>query len=247
LQDLAAHTGGRFISVDAGEKVENAQIADLGRCRLVWASRDFFSIVDGVPDQEAVAERVRLIRARLDEEDIPFEREQLRQRLGRLTGGVAVLSVGAATRTEMTERKARAERAIKAVEAARRDGVVPGGGVALINCARAIDTKDPALSLDERMGRLAVVRALEAPLRTIVQNAGAEPEPVVDVVKRDSGRTGYDAVQGCIADVYDSGILDPFNVVRAALRNGVSAAVMVMMTEALVIPRFRMLHVDPKP
>ncbi|HVC33195.1 MAG TPA: TCP-1/cpn60 chaperonin family protein, partial [Chloroflexota bacterium] len=124
---------------------------------------------------------------------------------------------------------------------------VPGGGVALINCARHVPTAGATLSLDERMGRLALVRALEEPLRVIVENSGNEPEPCVHLVKQDSGRTGFDAVHGQMIDVYDAGILDPINVVRAALRNGVSAAVMIMLSEALVIPRFRLLHPDPKP
>ena len=247
LADLAAQTGGRVIVGDAGDRVENAQVSHLGRCRLVWASRDFFSVIDGAPNDEAVANRLRQVRGALETEEVPFHREVLRQRLGRLAGGVAVLSVGAATRTEMVERKGRAERAVKAVEAARCDGVVPGGGVALINCARHVPTAGATLSLDERMGRLALVRALEEPLRVIVENSGNEPEPCVHLVKQDSGRTGFDAVHGQMIDVYDAGILDPINVVRAALRNGVSAAVMIMLSEALVIPRFRLLHPDPKP
>lgn len=247
LQDLAAQTSGRFINSEAGDKVENAQLEDLGRCDLVWASRDFFSVIDGEEDPDAVDERIRAIQGALDDADAPYDRELMRLRLGRLTGGVAVLSVGAATKTEMLERKARAERAVKAVEAARREGVVPGGGVALVNCAKAIPTDDPDLLLDERMGRLALVRALEEPLRVIVENAGAEPNPIVASVKSDSGRTGYDAVRGSLTDVFDAGILDPANVIRVALRNGVSAAVMLMMSEALIIPRFRLLHVDPKP
>ena len=247
LEDLAAQTSGRYIVADSGDKIENARVSDLGRCRLVWASRDFFSVIDGVENAEAVEAQIRSIRPKLETAEPGQEREQLRQRLGQLTGGVAMLGVGAATKTEMLDRKSRAERAVKAVEAARRDGVVPGGGVALVNCARSVPTDDPCLSLDERLGRRALARALEEPLRAIVENAGAEPEPIVHLVKSDSGRTGFDALRGDVADVYDAGILDPINVVRTALRNGVSAAVMIMMSEALVIPKFRLLHVDPKP
>ena len=247
LQDLAAQTGGRFISADAGDKVEDAEVDDLGRCDLVWASRDFFSVIGGDGDDESVAERSRIVRAELEVEDTPSERELLRRRLGRLGGGLAILNVGAATKSEMLERKVRAERAVKAVEAARRDGVVPGGGVGLVSCAKAIDVSSSYQPLDERMGRQALVRALEEPVRVIAQNAGAEPEPIVHAVRQGGGRIGYDAVQRGLVDVVDAGILDPINVIRVAMRNGVSAAVMAMTTEALVIPRYRFLHAEPKP
>ncbi|MGH2461502.1 MAG: chaperonin GroEL [Chloroflexota bacterium] len=247
LEDLAAQTSGRFIVADSGEQIENVRVSDLGRCRLFWASRDFFSMIDGEENTQAVDAQIQAIRAKLETVELAIEREQLRQRLGQLTGGVAMLGVGAATKTEMLERKSRAERAVKAVEAARRDGVVPGGGVALVNCAGVVLGGSSSLPLDERLGRQALARALEEPLRAIVENAGAEPEPVVHLVKGDSGRTGYDALRGELADVYDAGILDPINVVRTALRNGVSAAVMIMLSEALVIPRYRFLHADPKP
>jgi chaperonin GroEL len=247
LQDLAAQTGGRFLSADAGDRVENARIEDLGRCDLVWASRDFFAVIGGQGDPAAIEERVRLIRTALDSEDIPYDRELLRQRLGRLTGGVALLNVGAATKTEMLERKARAERAVKAVEAARDGGVVPGGGVALVAAAQSIVTCEDRLSFDERLGRLALIRAMEEPLRVIVQNAGGEPEPVVHAVRQGRGELGYDATRRQFVHTSEAGIMDPHQVVRAALRSGVSAAVMALLTEALVIPRYRFLHADPKP
>jgi chaperonin GroEL len=247
LQDLAAQTGGRFVSADAGDKVERARLEDLGRCDLVWASRDFFSVIGGKGSKAAIEERVAGIRAALETEDVPYDRELLRRRLGHLTGGLAILSVGAATKSEMLERKVRAERAVKAVEAASRDGVVPGGGVALVLAANAIDTKDPQFSLDERLGRLSLMRAMEEPLRVIAENAGAEPEPIVHGVKLGGGRIGFDAVRRQFVDIREAGILDPIGVVRAAVRNGASAAVMLVMTEVLVIPKYRYLHADPKP
>ena len=247
LQDLAALTGGRFLSADAGDKIDHADLDDLGTCDRVWASRDFFSVIGGQGDAEAIQEQAASVRAALETVEIPFDRANLRRRLGHLTGGHAVLNVGAATKTEMTERIVRAERAIKAVEAARKEGVVPGGGVALVASAGAIRVDDPELDFERRLGRLALARAMEEPLRVIVENAGAEPEPVVCRVRASGGQIGFDAVARELADVREAGILDPINVVRAALRNGVSAAVMLMLTEALVIPRFRYLHADPKP
>jgi len=247
LHDLAAQTGARVIAGDAGETLENAQLSDLGCSRVVWASRDFFAVIDGESDDELVAERVGQIRAKLETEEIPYEREKLRRRLGYLTGGVAILNVGAATKTEMVERKSRAERAVRAVEAARRDGVVPGGGVALVNCARSVVVDDPSLPLDERLGRMALVRALEEPLLVIARGAGLEPRVILDAVRRGDGWTGLDARQGILVDLHASGIVDPMNVVRVAMRTGVSGAVMALLTEAIVIPQFRMLHVDPKP
>ncbi len=247
LQDLAAQTGGRFFNADAGDKPAYADLEDLGYAERVWASRDFFAIIGGNGDPAQIAERVAEVRAALETEDAPYDRDLLRRRLGHLTGGLALLNVGAATKTEMLERKARAERAVKAVEAARRDGVVPGGGVALVTSARVIDTRSPELPFDERLGRLALSRAMEEPLRVIAENAGVTPEPVVHAVKEGSGKLGFDAVTWQMVDVREAGILDPINVVRAALRNGVSAAVMLMLSEALVIPKYRYLHADPKP
>lgn len=247
LQDLAAQTGGRFISVDAGDRLERATVEDLGRCRLAWASRDFFSLIDGRGSPDSVTARLREARGKLEQEDVPFRREELRQRIGRLGDGVALLGVGAPTKSAMLERKTRAERAVRAVEAARRDGVVAGGGAALVLCAQSVDVEAPSLSLDETMGRLALRSALEAPLRTIVENAGSVYAPIIEAIQASGGRLGYDAISDKIVDVFDTGILDPYNVVRAALRHAVSAAVMLILTEAIVIPRYRLLHAPVAP
>jgi chaperonin GroEL len=247
LQDLAAQTGGRFVNADAGERIENASLTDLGSCDLVWASRDFFSVIGGDGAPEAVQARAEAVRAALEREEVPHERELLRRRLGNLLGSLAVLNVGAATKTEMAERKARAERAVKAVESAHREGVVAGGGVGLVAAAQAIDLGRNGCSFDERLGRLALARAMEEPLRAIVENAGAEAEPVVRAVKESRGRLGYDAIRGELVDVRAAGILDSVNVLRAALRCSVSAAVLLLLSEALVIPRYRYLHASPTP
>jgi chaperonin GroEL len=247
LQDLAAKTSGRFLSADAGDRVEFATVEDLGECDLVWASRDFFSVIGGEGDPDEIEKQVQSIRGELENEDAPFNRENLRKRLAQLTGGLATLNVGAATKTEMVERRARADRAIKAVEAARSEGVVPGGGVALAALAKSLRANDPCHELDERLGRLALARAMEEPLRVIAENAGAHAPSVVATVQSDGGFLGYDAVRHEFVDMREAGILDPVNVVRAALRNAVSAAVMLMLTEALVIPKYRYLHADPKP
>jgi chaperonin GroEL len=246
-QDLAALTGGRFLEADAGLKPALATIEDLGYSDLVWASRDFFAVIGGDGEEEAVALQADSVRAVLELENPPYDRDQLRKRLGYLTGGVATLSVGAATKTEMAERIARAQRAVKAVESGRRDGVVPGGGVALFACAAAAECCDPALPLDERLGHAALARALEEPLRTIVANFGAEPEPIAHAVREGHGQVAFDAVKGELVDPVEAGILDPINVVRTALASAVSAGVMATLTEALVIPKYRYLHASPKP
>ncbi len=247
LEDLAAQTGARFLNADAGDKPALATLDDLGYCDLIWASRDYFSVLGGDGLEEDVADRVGVVRSAIESEDAPYDRALLRKRLGYLTGGVATLNVGAATKSEMIERKTRADRAIKAVESGRRDGVVAGGGVALVACSQAVHPGCPEKNLDEHLGRVALIRALEEPLRVIVANSGAEPEPIVHAVRSGGGHVGYDAVAGALVDPIEAGILDPINVVRAALRNAVSAAVMATLTEALVIPRYRYLHADPKP
>src|SRR5262249_23703260 len=150
-------------------------LTDLGSCDRVWASRDFFAVIGGDGTEEAVEERIRLLRAALGREEGPHERDLLRRRLGTLLGHLGLLHVGAAPKSEMLERKVRAERAIKAVESARREGTVPGGGVALVVAAQAVEAARNGASLDERLGRLALARALEEPLRAIVENAGGEP------------------------------------------------------------------------
>jgi chaperonin GroEL len=247
LQDLAAQTGGRFLSSDAGDRIEFADVNDLGECDLVWASRDFFSIIGGHGHPDDIADRAAAVRNELENVDAPFDRENLRKRLGHLTGGLATLNIGAATKTEMAERKVRAERSVKAVEAARKDGVVPGGGMAYLACGRAICVEGPSLEFDERLGREALIRALEEPLRAIAENAGAEPEPILHAVKRGGGRLMYDAVRSEVVDVGEAGIIDPVNVARSVLRHSVSAAVMLIMTEALVIPKYRYLHANANP
>lgn len=247
LQDLAALTGARYLNTAQGTGVESAQVEDLGRCGIVWASRDFFAVVDGEADEARVAERVAIIRGALEREEVPFEREQLRLRLGRLTGGVALVGVGAATKTGMAERKVRAGRAVKAIEAARAVGVVPGGGVALIMASRAVETCDGRLPLDVRLGRLALVAAMEEPLRAIVENAGGDPGPVLHRVREANGALTYDALRGELVDSAAAGIVDPANVVRIALRDAVSAGVMATTTEAIVIPKYRLLHASPHP
>ena len=247
LDDLAALTGATVITGDSGDTLETAELSDLGCSDMVWASRDFFSVIGGETDEAAIAKQVGHIKAKLETEESSFERENLRKRLGYLTGGVVTLRVGAATKTAMVERKSQAEHAVKAVEAARRDGVVPGGGVALVNCAGAIVTDDSSLSWDEQLGRKALAWALAEPFRVIARSAGVEPEVFLHAVRQGDGWTGLDAREGTLVDLYAAGIVDPINVVRVAMRAGVSGAVMALLTEAIVIPRFRMLHVDPHP
>lgn len=245
LQDLAALTGARYINQASGAKIEDAQVEDLGRCDVVWASRDFFSVINGRGDATAIADRAQQVRGALERAETAAEREEFRLRLGRLTGGVAVLSVGAATKTEMLERKLRAERAVKATEAARTEGVVPGGGVALLLAAKAINSTDAGLSLNERLGRMALARAMEEPFRAIVGNVAGDASLAAHAVRAAGGTKVYDARLRSVADICDSGIFDASNVVRTALRDSVSIAVTALSVDTIIIPKDR-IRVAPK-
>ena len=232
LQDIAVLTGARVVSEDVGLKLDKATLEDLGRARKVVAGKDFTTVVEGKGDEGAIKERVAQIRTLIEQTDSEFDREKLQERLAKLAGGVAVIKVGAATETEMKEVKHRIEDAVGATKAAVEEGVVPGGGVALL---RAMNALDSVSLLDEEMLAVKILRrALEEPIRIIAQNAGFESAVVVENVRKQQGNYGFNAVSGQYEDLVVAGIIDPTKVTRSALENAVSVAGMILTTEAAV-------------
>ncbi len=232
LQDIAVLTGGRVITEEIGLKLENADIEDLGRAHKVVATKENTTIIEGKGDKNAVAERVNMIRKAIEAADSEFDKEKLQERLAKLAGGVAVIKVGAATETEMKEVKHRIEDAVGATKAAVEEGVVPGGGVALIRAVKALDSL--TLEKEEAVAINILKRALEEPLRQIASNAGVDGAVVCEEVKKANGNTGYNAATGEYGDMVKWGIIDPTKVTRSALQNAASIAGMFLTTEAVV-------------
>jgi chaperonin GroEL len=233
LQDIAILTGGKAITEDLGIKLENVQIQDLGQAKKITIDKDNTTIVEGKGKPGDIEGRVKEIRGQVEKTTSDYDREKLQERLAKLVGGVAVIKVGAATETEMKEKKARVEDAMHATRAAVEEGIVPGGGVALLRCADAID----ALKLegDEKIGANIVRRALEEPLRQIVANAGEEGAIVVGKIRdHKEGNYGYNAQTGSFEDLVKAGVIDPTKVTRTALQNAGSIAALMLTTEALV-------------
>jgi chaperonin GroEL len=233
LEDIAILTGGEVITEEMGLKLENTQLSQLGRARRVVVAKDTTTIVDGNGDADAIKGRINQIKTEIDNTDSDFDREKLQERLAKLSGGVAVVKVGAATETEMKEKKHRVEDALQATRAALEEGIVPGGGVALLAAQDAIqaETLDEA---DERTGALIVRRALEEPLRQIAENSGLEGSVVVNDVRKAGKGEGLDAATGEIVDLVKEGIIDPAMVTRSALQNAASIAKNILTTEAIV-------------
>jgi chaperonin GroEL len=235
LKDLAVLTGGRVISEEVGLKLEDAKIEDLGRARKVVATKENTTIVDGQGDKKAIAERVAAIKKELETIDSDFDKEKLLERLAKLAGGIGVIKVGAATETEMKEVKQRIEDAISATKAAVEEGIVPGGGVALIRASKALDgIKSDAMPHDEWSGVQLVKRALEEPLRQIAANAGQDGAVIVAEVKKHDGGHGYNAAEDKYEDLVKAGIIDPTKVTRSALQNAASIASLLLTTECVV-------------
>jgi chaperonin GroEL len=235
LEDIAILTGGTFVTEDMGRKLENAQIADLGRARRIISSKDDTTIIEGHGSDEAIQARMKQVRAQIDETASDFDREKLQERLAKLSGGVAVLKVGAATEVELKEKKLRVEDALSATRAAVEEGVVAGGGVALIRCSEALDKLAATLEGDERTGVLSLKKAFEEPLTLIANNAGAEGTVVVDAVRKSKdAEFGYDAMAGVYGNMLERGIIDPVKVTRSALENAASIATLILTTESLV-------------
>ena len=234
LEDIAILTGGTFITEDMGQKLENAQVTDLGRARRVVSTKEDTVIIEGHGTDEDIQARIKQIKAQSEDASSEFDREKLQERLAKLAGGVAVIKVGAATEVELKERKLRVEDALSATRAAVEEGIVPGGGVALIRAQAALD-KLGKMTDDEQMGVQIIRKSLEAPLFMIADNAGQEGAVIVDAVKMNKSKNyGYDAGEGVFGDMLKKGIIDPAKVTRTALENAASIAALVLTTESLV-------------
>jgi chaperonin GroEL len=234
LRDIAVLTGGNVISEDLGIKLENITLNDLGQARRVTIDKENTTIVEGSGSAEDIEGRVNQIRAQIEETTSDYDREKLQERLAKLVGGVAVINVGAATEAEMKEKKARVEDALNATRAAVEEGIIPGGGVALIRAIPALEALENDVEGDQRVGVRIVKRALEAPMRYIASNAGAEGSIVVQKVSGLKTNEGYDASNDTYGDMLEKGIIDPTKVTRSALQNASSIAGLLMTTEALV-------------
>jgi chaperonin GroEL len=232
LEDMAILTGGKAITEDLGIKLENVRIEDLGQAKKVTIDKDNTTIVEGNGSQQAIEGRVKQLRMQVEETTSDYDREKLQERLAKLVGGVAVIKVGAATETEMKEKKARVEDAMHATKAAVEEGIVPGGGVALLRTLKSLDGLKVAG--DQQIGINIVKRAIEEPLRWIATNAGFEGSIVVQRVKEGQGDFGFNALTDDYENLVDAGVVDPTKVVRSALQNAASIAALLLTTEALV-------------
>ncbi len=232
LEDIAILTGGQVISEELGLKLENVKLTDLGRAKRVTIDKDNTTIVEGYGDPKKIEGRVKQIKAQVEETTSDYDREKLQERLAKIVGGVAVINVGAATETEMKEKKARVEDALHATKAAVEEGIVAGGGVAFLRCIQALEKlKLPA---EQQVGVTIVRRALEEPIRQIAENAGAEGSVVVEKVRKETKAFGFDAAAEEYGDLIERGIIDPTKVVRCALQNASSVAGLMLTTEVMV-------------
>ena len=234
LEDMAILTGGEVISQDLGMELKDTQIEQLGRARQVKVQKENTIIVDGAGDKQQIADRVGQIKAQINETKSEYDKEGLQERLAKMAGGVAVIEVGAATETEMKGKKLRIEDALSATKAAVEEGIVAGGGTALINVAPAVEKTVEGLTGGEKLGATIVLKALEEPVKQIARNAGLEPAVIADNVKKSEVGVGFDASKEEYVDMKKSGIVDPTKVTRSALQNAASIASMVITTESLV-------------
>jgi chaperonin GroEL len=234
MEDIAILTGGEVITEELGLRLENTQLNQLGRARKVVVTKDNTTIVDGNGDAESIRGRINQIKAELENTDSDFDREKLQERLAKLAGGVAVIKVGAATETELKEKKHRVEDALSATRAALEEGIVPGGGVALLHAQEPVADLLDTLDGDERTGARIVYRALEEPIRQIAVNAGADGSIVVNNVRSQTGSTGFNALSGEYEDLVAAGIIDPAMVTRSALQNAASIGSLIVTTDVVV-------------
>ncbi|MCH7877825.1 MAG: chaperonin GroEL [candidate division Zixibacteria bacterium] len=232
LEDIATLTGGKVISEELGFKLENAAVEDLGKAKKVTIDKDNTTIVEGGGDKKEIQARIGQLKKQIDDTTSDYDKEKLQERLAKLAGGVAVIEVGAATETEMKEKKARVEDALHSTRAAVQEGIVPGGGVAFLRCAKVLDTLD--LEGDEKIGSNIVKKALEEPIRQITINAGLEGSIVVNRVQSENGAFGYNARTDKYEDLVKAGVIDPTKVTRTALENAASIAGLLLTTEAVV-------------
>ncbi|MDP8956989.1 MAG: chaperonin GroEL [Actinomycetota bacterium] len=237
LQDIAVLTGGQVVSEEVGIKLENMNLDMLGRARRVVVTKDDTTIVEGQGDAEEIKGRVSQIKAEVERTDSDWDREKLQERLAKLSGGVALIKVGAATEVELKEKKHRIEDAVSATRAAIEEGIVPGGGVTLIRAEEAVDTGALGLSGDEATGALIVRRALQEPARLIADNAGYEGAVVVERIRGESGAFGFDSARGDWGDMLKFGVIDPAKVTRSALQNAASIAALVLTTESAIVEK----------
>ena len=237
LDDIAVLTAGRLIAEELGVKLESVDIKDLGKAKRIVVDKENTTIIDGAGKKDAIEGRIKQIRAQIEETTSDYDREKLQERLAKLAGGVAVINVGAATETEMKEKKARVEDALHATRAAVEEGVVPGGGVAYIRVLPALGKLK--FEGDQQFGVKLVVRALEEPLRQIAANAGLEGSIVVEKVKTNSGAFGFNAATEVYEDLTKAGVIDPTKVSRIALQNAASIASLMLTTEAMVAEKPR--------
>jgi chaperonin GroEL len=235
LRDIAILTGGQVISEELGYDIKEATIDMLGQAKTVKVDKENTTIVDGAGAVDDINERVRQIKAQLEETTSEFDKEKLQERLAKLSGGVAVINVGAATETEMKEKKLRIEDALNATRAAVEEGIVSGGGVALVNTIKAVEKVAEGLEGDARTGALIIMRALEEPIRQIAINAGLEGSVIVEKIKNSEVGLGFDALNGKYVNMIEAGIVDPAKVTRSALQNAASVSAMVLTTEAAVV------------
>ena len=237
LGDIAILTGGQFISEDLGTKLENVELAQLGRAKLVRVEKENTTIVEGVGKKSDIEKRIGQIRAQMDQTDSEYDKEKFSERLAKLTGGVAIVRVGAATEAEMKQTKGRVEDALHATRAAVAEGIVPGGGTALMRCIPAVEELAAKLKGDERLGAEIVARALEKPVRTIAENSGVDGAVIADEVRtrgEKSPNIGYNANTGDYEDMFKAGIVDPTKVTRSALQNAASIAGLMLTTEVMI-------------
>jgi chaperonin GroEL len=234
LEDMAILAGGTVISEELGLKLENATLKDLGRAKKVEAAKENTTIIDGAGDKKQIEARVKQIRVQIDEATSDYDKEKLQERVAKLAGGVAVIKVGAATEVEMKEKKARVEDALHATRAAVEEGIVPGGGVAFIRAKQSLEGKLKGENHDQDGGIKIVMRALEEPLRMIVDNSGAEPSVVLNKVLENKGNYGFNAQTEEYGDLVQQGVIDPTKVVRFALQNASSVAGLMLTTDAMV-------------
>jgi chaperonin GroEL len=234
LADIAVLTGGQVVSEEMGLKLENTDISLLGRARKIVVAKDATTIVEGAGSEADVKGRIAQIKREIEDTDSDWDREKLQERLAKLAGGVAVIQVGAATEVELKEKKHRIEDAVSATKAAIEEGIVPGGGLALLRSRAAVDALAKSLSGDEATGAFLVSKALEEPLKWIAINAGHEGAVIVERAERETGNIGYNALTGEFEDLVKAGVIDPAKVTRSALQNAASVAALLLTTEATV-------------
>jgi chaperonin GroEL len=243
LEDISILTGGKALTEDLGIKLENVDVGDLGHAKRIKVDKDNTTIVEGAGKTQAINGRINQLKKQIEDTDSDYDKEKLQERLAKLAGGVAVINVGAATETEMKEKKARVEDALHATRAASQEGIVPGGGVALIRTIPALDKLK--LEGDEKIGVDIIKRSLEEPLRQLAQNAGGEGSVVVQRIKQEKTNIGYDVNQDAYVDMLEAGVIDPTKVTRTALQNASSIAALLLTTEAIVTDKPEKEHPMP--